>query len=166
MAGTVSPNKYKLLKQAEVGPAALLSQSCTAFFFLLSTLKAQGPAPCCWLWCGFCAVSGWHGWTSLPRTHPQGASPTKPMILLPGYSWDLIRELLSWHHDFGPCIMVSCDGILHMEGYLLNSDYTQTTQAYISTFLLLIATRWGENVSLGLPPIASYFLIVAFQALA
>lgn len=77
-----------------------------------------------WLLC--CLRVAWQEasfWTSLPRIHLEGASPTEPTILLPGYSWDLVKELLSWHHDFSPRIrgMVSCDDMSHIRGCLLNT---------------------------------------------
>lgn len=76
-----SPSKYKPLGQAEVGPALLFPQDCSFFFFLLFTLNVQGPLASLLSQGG---TAGRFLWTSLPRMCLGGASPMKPMIVMPG----------------------------------------------------------------------------------
>lgn len=91
MAETPNPSKYKPLGQAEVCPPPLLPWASSAFFFLLFTLNVQG------IFASLLSQEGTAGrfvWTSVPRTCLEGASPMKPMIVMPGYTWNFITELL------------------------------------------------------------------------
>lgn len=138
MAESPSPSKYNPLGQAEVGPAALLAQACSAFSFLLSTQVYEAS----WLLCCLRSFLG----TPLPNMCLEGASPVKPVTEMLGYTWNLILELL-----MARWLQSSCQGhspamVCPTSWALCWTPWTGFIPRPLSrAFLLLTATNGGKS---------------------
>lgn len=118
---------------------------CSTFFFLLSTLSAQGPLASLLSQGG---LAGSFSWTSLPRMCLEGASPVKPMVAMPGYIWNFIPELLMARQLQSLCQGCFPAMVCPISGALCRTPFIKFIFRLLSrAFLLLIATRWGGNYS-------------------
>lgn len=113
------------------------------FFFLLFTLNVQGPLASLLSQGG---TAGRFLWTFLSRMCLEGASPMKPMIVMPGYTWNFITELL-----MAQWLQSSCQG--HFPAMVCPTSWalcwapliTLMSRPLSRAFLLLIATGGGRN---------------------